>query len=126
MRIEVPVSVGELIDKITILEIKQERILNPGTDARHLLHDCEAEERHGVWVVAAFVTHEQLAATQAVCGRHHPTRELAVAAAVHHHPAQRIVGAGVEAAADDNQRGAEFLQCRDHHLVEGGLVGADA
>ena len=37
----VPISVGELMDKITILEIKSERIKNPG-QLENIVHELEA------------------------------------------------------------------------------------
>ena len=37
----VPISVGELMDKITILEIKSERIKNP-SQLENIVHELEA------------------------------------------------------------------------------------
>jgi hypothetical protein len=37
----VPISVGELMDKITILEIKSERIKNP-SQLKNIMHELEA------------------------------------------------------------------------------------
>jgi hypothetical protein len=37
----VPISVGELMDKITILEIKSERIKNPA-QLKNIMHELEA------------------------------------------------------------------------------------
>ncbi|MGH8538774.1 MAG: DUF6165 family protein [Gammaproteobacteria bacterium] len=52
MSITVPISVGEFIDKLTILEIKSERITDPEKH-RHVAHELEVLSR--LWHASGYV-----------------------------------------------------------------------